>query len=103
MRKGTLIDYKIQLNGIGFKWRTEITLWEPPFRFIDTQVKGPYSIWVHEHNFNTDGTATIMKDRIDFKTRGWIFEPVIYKWFVKQNLLKILNYRETKLKNIFNK
>ena len=41
MKKGTLIDYKIKLNGIPFNWRTEITKWDPPNCFEDTQLKGP--------------------------------------------------------------
>jgi ligand-binding SRPBCC domain-containing protein len=44
MEKGTLIDYKISIMGIPFKWRTEITDWEPPFRFVDIQLKGPYKV-----------------------------------------------------------
>jgi ligand-binding SRPBCC domain-containing protein len=45
MKKGTIIDYKIKLNGFPFKWKTEITNWDPPFYFEDTQIRGPYKMW----------------------------------------------------------
>ena len=102
MQKGVLIDYKIKINGFAFKWRSEITEWLPPFKFIDTQIKGPYSVWIHEHTFMPHPEGTIVKDEIDYLSRGWILEPVIQKLFVRKNLEHIFDYRQKKLKRIFN-
>lgn len=102
IQNGMLIDYKIRLNGIPFSWKTMITDWEPPFRFVDTQIKGPYSVWIHEHTFTKHPEGTIMKDRVDYLAKGWIFEPVINKIFVSKKLEYIFDYRQSKLKLIFN-
>ena len=101
MGKGTLIDYKIILGGIPFKWQTEITQWEPPLRFVDVQRKGPYKIWIHEHLFIPDGSQTNVIDNVEFKPKGWIFEPLIYLFFVEKKLNRILDYRQSRFKSIF--
>src|SRR6185436_7147921 len=60
MKTGTILDYKIKLNGISFLWRSEITKWDPPNVFEDTQLKGPYKVWIHEHRFVDKGDSTVM-------------------------------------------
>ena len=101
MKKGTLIDYRIKLGGISFNWQTEITEWEPPNRFVDRQVRGPYKVWVHEHLFLSLGSSTIVKDVVEYQPKGWIAEPLIHKLFVKKKLEHILDYRQNKIKSIF--
>ncbi len=101
MKEGTLIDYRITLAGIKFRWRTEIIEWEPPLRFVDRQLKGPYKIWVHEHLFIPEGSRTVMIDNVEFISKGWIFEPVIYRLFVRKKLDRILDYRQNRFKTIF--
>jgi ligand-binding SRPBCC domain-containing protein len=103
MKKGTLIDYKIMLNGISFKWKTEITEWAPPNRFVDTQLKGPYKVWIHEHIFESHSGNTIVKDIVSYLPPGWLLEPVIHKLAVKKKLEHIFDYRMEKIKSIFNK
>ncbi|MBE2228595.1 MAG: SRPBCC family protein [Ignavibacteria bacterium] len=103
MKQGTLIDYRIKLSGVPFKWKTEITNWEPPFRFVDTQLKGPYKIWIHEHTFSSHLNTTIIKDEVTYLPPGWIMEPVIHKLTVKKKLERIFDYRTEKIRSIFSK
>lgn len=101
MGKGTLIDYTIRLSGISFKWKTEITDWEPPYRFVDRQLKGPYRVWIHEHLFIQEENSSLVKDIVSYLPPGWLLEPVIYKLVVKKKLERILDYRANKIKSIF--
>ncbi|MBL7883349.1 MAG: SRPBCC family protein [Bacteroidia bacterium] len=102
MKKGTLIDYRIKVNSIPFKWKTEITDWNPPFRFIDTQLKGPYNTWIHEHIFEERDEKTIMMDIVQFKSPGWFLEPIIHLLFIEKKVKAIFDYREEQLLRIFN-
>lgn len=71
MRRGARIDYRLRLAGVPFSWRTEITEWDPPHRFTDSQLAGPYREWVHTHTFREDGDGTVMDDRVVFRLPLW--------------------------------
>ena len=101
MKKGTIIDYKIKLNGIPFSWRTEITKWDPPFLFEDTQIKGPYKIWIHEHRFDEKEGMTIMTDTVRYLSPGGIFEFIPHNLMVKKKVEFIFDYREKVLNELF--
>ena len=92
MGKGTLIDYRLRLNGFPFRWRTEISEWDPPRAFTDTQIRGPYHTWVHRHLFEPSGDGTLMTDevrwRLPFWPLGQVAEPI-----VKRRLQGIFRYR----------
>ncbi len=103
MHVGTLIDYRIKLMGIPFFWRTVITDWEPPYRFVDQQLRGPYVLWHHEHIFEDKGEYVLMTDRVHYLSPGWIFEPLIDKIFVRQQLEGVWAYREKRFKELFGK
>ena len=49
MRAGTLISYRLSLHGVPVRWHTRIETWEPPKRFVDVQISGPYALWHHTH------------------------------------------------------
>ena len=66
MRVGTRIDYRLRLFGVPLRWTSEITAWEPPLRFIDEQLSGPYKKWVHEHRFVETESGTLVTDEVDY-------------------------------------
>ena len=49
--KGQIIDYTIRLISMKIHWKTLITDFDPPYSFIDQQLKGPYILWYHRHTF----------------------------------------------------
>ncbi len=68
MRSGALIDYRLRVHGIPLRWKTEITAWDPPVRFVDEQLRGPYRLWVHEHTFeDAPGGGTFVQDRVRYR------------------------------------
>jgi len=101
IKKGTLIDYKIKVNGIPLNWQTEITEFEVNKRFIDKQLKGPYRVWIHEHTFEEKDGKTIMNDHVQFLSPGWFLEPIINKLFIEKKVKGIFAYREKILTNLF--
>ncbi len=90
MRAGTLIDYRIRLHGVPIRWRTRITAWEPPFGFIDEQVRGPYTLWRHEHTFEPAADGTICRDRVEY---AHLAGPVGERLMVRPNLDRVFRYR----------
>ena len=92
------MDYQISIHKIPIKWRTEIAVWEPPFRFVDRQLKGPYKLWHHEHTFEEIEGRTLVKDRVLYKPIGG---ALVHKLFVRRDLEKIFQYRQETIAEIF--
>ena len=70
MQPGTLIDYKIKAHGWPISWRTEIAEWNPPHRFVDLQLRGPYTLWRHTHTFEEREGGTLCRDHVRYRPRG---------------------------------
>lgn len=100
MKKGTLIDYRLRIYGMPFQWRTEITEWDPPHTFTDTQIRGPYRRWVHRHLFEEKDGGTLMIDRVEYSIPGWLLEPLIHWLLVRRNIKKIFAFRRGRFKEI---
>jgi ligand-binding SRPBCC domain-containing protein len=72
MESGTLIDYRLHLHGIPMRWRTRIAQWDPPYRFVDEQLAGPYRKWVHTHTFRaTNACETEIDDEVLYELPFW--------------------------------
>jgi ligand-binding SRPBCC domain-containing protein len=98
MRQGTLIDYQLKIHGIPVRWRSKITIWEPPFRFADEQLRGPYRVWIHEHRFTEVPGGTLCEDDVQYAPIGG---AIINKLLVERDVAKIFAYRSLRLREIF--
>jgi ligand-binding SRPBCC domain-containing protein len=94
MRAGTLIEYRLKLHGLPVRWRTRIEVWEPPRRFVDAQLSGPYSLWEHSHAFDpADGGATTIRDRVRYALPLGPLGELAHRAFVARDLERIFDYR----------
>src|SRR5690349_11084091 len=66
MHTGALIDYKLRIHGFPVRWQSEITVWDPPHRFVDEQRRGPYRLWHHEHTFEPRDNGTLCIDLVRY-------------------------------------
>ena len=98
MREGTLLDYRIKLHGIPIRWRTEINTWEPPFRFCDQQLRGPYRWWIHTHTFEARDGGTLVKDHVKYGVPGG---TLINRFFVEKDVRRIFEYRTRMIEEVF--
>ncbi len=100
--KGTLLDYRLTLYGIPFRWQTLISQWDPPNLFIDESLRGPYKQWIHQHSFSqkSDGT-TIMRDLVKYRLP---LEPIgdLGHWLVRRELNYIFDFREKTVLQLLN-
>ena len=100
LQAGTLIDYRLRLLGVPFGWRTRIAVWEPPVRFVDEQLRGPYAVWVHTHVFTQTARGTRIDDfvrcRLPLSPLGDAAYPL-----VRRQLARIFTYRQQAVREAF--
>ena len=103
MKEGQLIDYTIKILGKTIHWRTMITEYVPNIRFVDQQIKGPYLVWHHTHEFKTINNKVQMIDTVKYVIPMGIIGRIINCIYVKNDLNNIFKYRKKIIEKYFNK
>ncbi len=98
---GTLIHYRLRLHGLPIAWTSRIDRWEPPLRFVDLQVRGPYRIWHHTHEFEPERGGTRIRDRVDFQLPLPFLHHTPVARLVDADLREIFTYRQRILAELF--
>jgi ligand-binding SRPBCC domain-containing protein len=98
MAVGTTIDYRLSWRGIPLRWRSEIAAWDPPHRFIDRQLRGPYRLWHHEHRFEEVDGGTMVIDDVEYAVWGG---ALAVNLGVRRDVERIFAYRSERLAEIF--
>jgi len=101
VQQGTLINYSLRVHGIPLRWTSEIVEWEPPHRFVDLQLRGPYKLWRHEHRFEARDGGTLITDTINLALPLGILGQIAYKIKVKSDVEEIFAFRERKIHSLF--
>jgi hypothetical protein len=100
MRAGTLIEYRLRLHRLPLRWISRIDRWEPGRAFEDVQVKGPYRLWHHRHEFRAAGGGTLVQDHICYALPlGWLGEGA-HTAFVERDLARIFAFRYAAVKEL---
>jgi ligand-binding SRPBCC domain-containing protein len=94
MQPGARIKYRLSLRGLPISWESVITEWNPPYGFIDEQVRGPYRRWRHEHRFKVHDGGTEVSDRVEYSVWGG---SIINALLVEPDVRNIFEFRRQKL------
>jgi ligand-binding SRPBCC domain-containing protein len=94
MRRGANIDYTIRWLGLPFGWRTLITEYDPPKVFVDEQLRGPYRLWRHRHDFRETAAGTIISDRVDYRLPFGFIGDLAHALVVRRQLIGIFRFRQ---------
>jgi ligand-binding SRPBCC domain-containing protein len=93
MREGARIDYGLRLLGIPLRWESRIRSWQPPSGFVDEQVRGPYRLWEHTHDFRDEGDETIIEDVVLYGLPLWPLGEIAHP-VVRIQLGRIFRFRQ---------
>jgi hypothetical protein len=94
MGVGTFIQYRLRLRGVPVRWHTLIQAWEPPRRFVDVQVRGPYRLWHHTHELTPlDDGRTLMRDTVRYDVGFGALGALAHRVIVRRDLEAIFAYR----------
>ena len=101
MKAGTQIDYTIRVMGIRLPWRTLISVYEPPHRFVDEQIQGPYAFWKHTHTFTDTGGGTLIRDEVRYALPFGPLGTLVRGLAVSRQLEGIFAYRAQVIAGLF--
>ena len=65
--EGQEVSWQARHFGVQWRMTSRITEFDPPHRFVDEMVKGPFASFRHEHHFDVSGGGTRMTDVVAFR------------------------------------
>jgi ligand-binding SRPBCC domain-containing protein len=102
MGVGTFLQYALRIHGLPVRWDTLIQEWDPPHRFVDVQVRGPYRLWHHTHDLVPldDGRATLMRDTVRYAVGFGVLGEVARRALVQRDVEAIFAFRADKVPDL---
>lgn len=101
MREGLEIRYRIRpLLGIPMTWTTRIGAYDPPHRFEDIQLGGPYRRWEHIHTFEPVRGGTIVSDEIAYEVPLGPLGDLANRLVVRGELERIFRHRAETIRTV---
>lgn len=98
---GSLIRYRLCWHSMPIHGASEITVWRPPYRFVDRQLSGPYALWNHEHSFSVRQGGTVMRDFVTYALPLGEVGRLAYALFVKRDIESIFDFRSKTMQQKF--
>jgi len=89
IERGALVELQVG----PFVWVALHTGYRRNRFFQDEQISGPFARWVHRHEFEAIGDATLLTDRIDFQLPGGRLVNRLFGWIVRPGLNRMFRHR----------
>ncbi|HWM79681.1 MAG TPA: SRPBCC family protein [Methylomirabilota bacterium] len=100
MAAGAVFDLRLVWLGIPLRWRAFVREYDPPARFLDVQVRGPYARWEHRHLFLVDGEGTRVEERVVYRLPFGPLGRLAHTVLVGRQLATLWAYRRQRIGHV---
>jgi ligand-binding SRPBCC domain-containing protein len=94
---GQDVTWRARHFGVPLTMSSRITAYDRPARFVDEQIRGPFSRFRHEHLFERVGGGTRMTDRVEFAAPLGPLGRVVEKLVLARYLERLIAERNREL------
>lgn len=101
IRRGTNIAYALRVRGIPLNWVSKIEEWNPPYEFVDVQIRGPYKFWHHTHRFSESQGGAVIEDTVEYALPFGVLGRLVNRLQVSRDLARIFDYRAQQVLSLF--
>jgi len=101
MAAGDSVTWEARHFGLSWRMTSKITDYDPPARFADEQVNGPFAHFRHVHTFRSlDDSSTLMTDEFDFTAPLGPLGHIANRLFLTDYMRRLLVRRNLYLKRV---
>lgn len=97
MFDGAEFDHMIRWFRIRLPWKSRIEGYQPPERFTDIQLVGPFRSWGHQHVFEEHAQGTLMRDIVTYRLPLGPLGNFAHRIAVRRQLDNIFRYRAARI------
>lgn len=90
---GDTVTWRARHFGVPFTMTSRISAHEPPHRFVDEQVAGPFRRWWHEHRFEAVEGGTRMTDVVELASPAGALGRLVDRWVLTRYMTRLLGAR----------
>jgi len=91
---------RVELRIGPIPWVALHTAYERNRLFVDEQVHGPFTKWVHRHEFEALGNRTRLTDRLEYRLPGGDLVNAATGWMVSIGLRQMFDHRHRVTKEL---
>jgi len=99
---GAVLDFRIRQFGVPVRWRVFVREFDPPHRFVDAQLWGPFARWEHRHCFvesqPDEPIGTWVEDRVTYRLPLGGVGRLVHALGAGRRIARVFDYRERRLK-----
>ena len=97
---GAVLDFRVRWLGLPLRWRAYVREYDPPYRFVDVQVRGPWARWEHRHLFLEENGGTWVEDRVTYRLPFGPLGRLAHGALVHRELRALWAYRQARLADL---
>ncbi|TVP57085.1 MAG: TIGR01777 family protein [Gemmatimonadales bacterium] len=98
IRPGARVVLELRKGPATLRWEVEHGEFEENRLFVDTQVRGPFGAWRHEHRFEPlDGGRCALEDVIEWEAPLGSLGEAFGGQYIESNLERLFRFRGTRL------